>query len=92
MQVRGPRKEEMKVDQDWPSVWPAARSFRSSVVPLPVRMGYSKVRNGAMIRPPFKTEGNLELVKIPNFLHLTPEHIKRHCAEIKSEFINTCCQ
>ncbi|CAD5225081.1 unnamed protein product [Bursaphelenchus okinawaensis] len=81
--VRTPRKEEMKFDQDWVSVWPAAQSFRSSVVPLPVRMGYCKMKNGRAIRPPFKSEGNLELVKIPNFLHLTPQHIQRHCEVLK---------
>ncbi|CAD5231600.1 unnamed protein product [Bursaphelenchus xylophilus] len=81
--VRTPRKEEMKPNQDWVSVWPVAQSFRSSVVPLPIRMGYSKIKNGNPIRPPCKAEGNLELVKIPNFLHLTPQHIKRHCDELK---------
>lgn len=28
-------------------------------------------------------EGNLELLKIPNFLHLTPVAIKRHCEALK---------
>ncbi len=28
---------------------------------------------------------NAELMKIPNFLHLTPNHIKKHCAALKSE-------
>ncbi|KAL3986348.1 Mitochondrial ribosomal subunit family protein [Acanthocheilonema viteae] len=80
MMIRRPRKEEMSVEQDWPSVWPTARSFRSSVVPLPVRMG---ARRHPERRAPFKTEGNLELVKIPNFLHLTPAAIERHCNAIK---------
>ncbi|EFO17644.1 MRPS35 protein [Loa loa] len=80
MMVRRPRKEEMSTEQDWPSVWPVARSFRSSVVPLPVRMG---ARRHPERRAPFKTEGNLELVKIPNFLHLTPAAIERHCNAIK---------
>lgn len=74
----------MKTDQDWPSVWPAAATFKSSVVPLPVRMSY---RRHVDKRPPFKTIGNLELMKIPNFLHLTPNHIKRHCQAIKSLYI-----
>uniref|UniRef100_A0A915Q720 Ribosomal protein S24/S35 mitochondrial conserved domain-containing protein n=1 Tax=Setaria digitata TaxID=48799 RepID=A0A915Q720_9BILA len=78
--VRRPRKEEMSTEQDWPSVWPVARSFRSSVVPLPIRMG---ARKHPERRAPFKTEGNLELVKIPNFLHLTPAAIERHCSAIK---------
>ncbi|CAJ0568720.1 unnamed protein product, partial [Mesorhabditis spiculigera] len=62
--VRKPRSETMEPDQDWPNVWPAARSFNASVVPLP-------------------KQGNLELVKIPNFLHLTPAAIQRHCEVIK---------
>ncbi|MCP9257042.1 28S ribosomal protein S35, mitochondrial [Dirofilaria immitis] len=80
MMIRRPRKEEMSTEQDWPSVWPVPRSFRSSVVPLPVRMG---ARRHPERRAPFKTEGNLELVKIPNFLHLTPAAIERHCNAIK---------
>lgn len=35
--------------------------------------------------PPGKY-GNTELIKIPNFLHLTPKHIEKHCKAIKSEF------
>ena len=30
---------------------------------------------------------NAELMKIPNFLHLTPVHIKKHCAALKSKFL-----
>ncbi|KAH7730551.1 Protein MRPS-35 a [Aphelenchoides avenae] len=78
--VRRPRSEEMAIDQDWPSVWPAAASFKASVVPLPIRMG---TRKHPERRAPFKKVGNLELLKIPNFLHLTPEHIRRHCEAIK---------
>uniref|UniRef100_A0AC34R880 Ribosomal protein S24/S35 mitochondrial conserved domain-containing protein n=1 Tax=Panagrolaimus sp. JU765 TaxID=591449 RepID=A0AC34R880_9BILA len=78
--VRRPRYQEMPVDQDWPSVWPAAATYKSSVVPLPIRMGS---RKNPEKRAPFKRFGNLELLKIPNFLHLTPEHIKRHCEAIK---------
>uniref|UniRef100_F1L7F4 28S ribosomal protein S35 n=1 Tax=Ascaris suum TaxID=6253 RepID=F1L7F4_ASCSU len=78
--VRRARCEEMRTDQDWPSVWPVAASFRSSVVPLPIRMGS---RPHPDRRPPFQKLGNLELVKIPNFLHLTPAAIERHCKAIK---------
>jgi small subunit ribosomal protein S35 len=74
----------MSEDQDWPSVWPAAASFRASVVPLAIRMGSRRKPEN---RPPFKTVGNLELLKIPNFLHLTPEHIRRHCEAIKRKFL-----
>ncbi|KAE9420412.1 hypothetical protein Angca_005807, partial [Angiostrongylus cantonensis] len=78
--VRRPRSEEMAVDQDWTAVWPAARSFASSVIPLPIRMGS---RPDPEKRAPFKKQGNLELVKIPNFLHLTPAAIEKHCNAIR---------
>uniref|UniRef100_Q0VFU1 Small ribosomal subunit protein mS35 mitochondrial conserved domain-containing protein n=1 Tax=Xenopus tropicalis TaxID=8364 RepID=Q0VFU1_XENTR len=73
-----PRTEKMLPDQDWCSVYPTAAPFKPSAVPLPVRMGYP-VKRGV---PPEKT-GNLELIKIPNFLHLTPVAIKNHCAALK---------
>ncbi|XP_039210503.1 28S ribosomal protein S35, mitochondrial [Crotalus tigris] len=72
------RSEKMDPDQDWTSVYPTAASFKPSAVPLPIRMGYP-VRGGVA---PAK-EGNLELLKIPNFLHLTPVAIKKHCAALK---------
>lgn len=78
---RPPRSEEMDPEkQKWSDVWPAARTFAASVVPLPVRMGS---RPNVEKRAPFKKEGNLELVKIPNFLHLTPVAIQQHCEAIK---------
>ncbi|XP_070351359.1 small ribosomal subunit protein mS35 isoform X2 [Equus asinus] len=73
-----PRTEKMAVDQDWPSVYPVAAPFKPSAVPLPVRMGYP-VKSGV----PMTKEGNLELLKIPNFLHLTPVAIKKHCEALK---------
>ncbi|GAU98195.1 hypothetical protein RvY_09374 [Ramazzottius varieornatus] len=72
-----PRSQKMHVDQDWTNVWPTATSFKPSVVPLPVRMGFAY--KGAN---PDKY-GNAELMKIPNFLHLTPAAIKKHCAALK---------
>lgn len=75
----------MKPDQDWPSVWPTAKIFRPSVVPLPLYQGYDQKR-----APPYKY-ANAELMKIPNFLHLTPEAIRRHCAAIKSKKKNLYC-
>lgn len=68
----------MPVDQDWVSVWPGQRTFHPAVVPLPIRQGYP-LKNAA---PPQKY-GNAELMKIPNFLHLTPPAIKRHCEALK---------
>lgn len=67
----------MAVDQDWGSVWPGPRSFHPATVPLPLHQGFTK--KGA---PPDKY-GNLELMKIPNFLHLTPPVIKRQCEALK---------
>ena len=39
---------------------------------------------------PPKKYANAELMKLPNFLHLTPAHIKKHCAAIKREFLERC--
>lgn len=74
-----PRSNEMPVDQDWPSVWPVARSFHPASVPLPLHQGW--VLPG--VSPPGKF-ANAELMKIPNFLHLTPPAIKRQCEALKS--------
>uniref|UniRef100_A0A8C8GR65 Mitochondrial ribosomal protein S35 n=1 Tax=Oncorhynchus tshawytscha TaxID=74940 RepID=A0A8C8GR65_ONCTS len=73
-----PRTDRMPVDQDWTTVYPTATPFRQGSVPLPVRMGFP-VKKGV---PPEK-KGNLELIKIPNFLHLTPLAIKKHCEALK---------
>lgn len=76
-QLLPPRYQRLPVDSPWMNVWPTAQSFRPSVVPLPLRQGY--VEKGA---PPGKF-ANAELMKIPNFLHLTPPAIKKHCEAIK---------
>ncbi|KAJ8269806.1 hypothetical protein COCON_G00124130 [Conger conger] len=73
-----PRALKMAVDQDWTSVYPTAAPFKSGSVPLSVRMGYPMKRGV----PPDR-KGNLELIKIPNFLHLTPAAIKKHCEALK---------
>lgn len=67
----------MPVDQDWGSVWPAPRSFHPATVPLPLHQGAVEKR-----APPGKF-ANAELMKIPNFLHLTPPVIKRQCEALK---------
>ena len=69
----------MKPDQDWPSVWPGPRTFHPASVPLPVRQGFAHLKGQST---PGKY-ANVELMKIPNFLHLTPPAIKRHCDAIK---------
>jgi len=72
------RSQRMVPDQKWGDVWPAARTFHPSVVPLPVRQGV--VQQKAQVVP--SKRANAELMKIPNFLHLTPPVIKEHCAAI----------
>ena len=75
-----PRAEKMPVDQDWPSVWPTARVFHPATGPLPLHQGFvDKAKRSS----PNKF-GNAELMKIPNFLHLTPPAIERHCEALKS--------
>lgn len=75
--VMPPRETRMPVDQTWSDVWPGQRTFHPASVPLPLRQGINKL--GA---PPSKW-ANAELMKIPNFLHLTPPAIKKHCQALK---------
>jgi len=72
----------MSTDQEWANVWPTAATFKQSVVPLPITQGYvaSDKENKGL---PVEKYANAELMKIPNFFHLTPNHIKKHCAAIK---------
>lgn len=73
------REQHMKEDQDWPSVWPTAKTFVPSAVPLPLRQSFES-KPGAV--PRFKY-ANTELLKITNFLHLTPNAIKKHCLALE---------
>lgn len=70
----------MAVNQKWSNVWPSARTFHPSSVPLPIHMGFVSVRKN--VPRPTKWN-NLELMKIPNFLHLSPPAVKMHCEAIK---------
>ncbi|GBP50035.1 28S ribosomal protein S35, mitochondrial [Eumeta japonica] len=76
--VQPDRADRMAPDQNWGNVWPGPRSFHPSSVPLPIRQGYAL--KGAA--PPGK-KANAELMKIPNFLHLTPPVIKSQCEALK---------
>ncbi|KAI3389565.1 hypothetical protein SNEBB_009855 [Seison nebaliae] len=67
---------------DWTDVWPSAAAFKQSLIPFPIRMGYVEKKNENNGVPPSKY-GNKELMKIQNFLHLTPQHIKKHCDVLK---------
>ena len=77
----------MSTDQDWTNVWPTAATFKQSVVPLPITQGYvaSEKENKGL---PVEKYANAELMKIPNFFHLTPNHSKKHCAALKSECVS----
>lgn len=76
--VHQSRTEKMKIDQDWGSVWPGPKTFQPHSVPLPIRQGY--VKPGQAIPDKY---ANAELMKIPNFLHLTPPVVERQCAILK---------
>ncbi|XP_049884301.1 28S ribosomal protein S35, mitochondrial [Pectinophora gossypiella] len=76
--IQPDRADRMAVDQKWGNVWPGPKTFHPSSVPLPLRQGY--VPKGQA--PPGK-KANAELMKIPNFLHLTPPVIKMQCEAIK---------
>ncbi|CRK92670.1 CLUMA_CG006311, isoform A [Clunio marinus] len=76
--VPPPRTQQMAIDQDWSSVWPGPKTFHPASVPLPIRQGWVKINRA----PPGKF-ANAELMKIPNFLHLTPPVISKHCEAIK---------
>ncbi|VDL57915.1 unnamed protein product [Hymenolepis diminuta] len=74
---------ERKVENDdWSNVWPCENFFSPYMFPAPIRQGHSKnlVENGGL--PPAKY-ANAELLKIPNFLHLTPRHVEKHCHALK---------
>ncbi|SPP77094.1 28S ribosomal protein S35, mitochondrial [Drosophila guanche] len=76
--VTPPRTTRMAVDQDWTAAWPGPRSFHPASVPLPLRQGFTE--RGAAAPSKF---ANAELMKIPNFLHLTPPAIRQQCEAIK---------
>lgn len=78
-EVPPPRSQQMATDQDWGAVWPGPKSFIPASVPLPLRQGYVSKKYQI---PPGKF-ANAELMKIPNFLHLTPPVIKKQCEALK---------
>ena len=51
-----------------------------------VLLSFQRLENQGI--PPGKY-ANAELMKIPNFLHLTPAHIKQHCAAMKSVYLSS---
>lgn len=73
-----PRFRQMAPDQDWGNVWPGPKTFHPAAVPLPLRQGFTEGGKAA----PGKFV-NAELMKIPNFMHLTPPVVRRQCETIK---------
>lgn len=73
-----PREKHMKPDQNWGSVWPGPKTYHPDAVPLPLRMGFP-----IDDWPSFGKKANVELMKIPNFLHLTPPVVQKQCEAIK---------
>lgn len=70
----------MSTKQDWGSAWPTARVFHPATVPLPLHMSY---RDDNKLNAPVGKWHNPELMKIPNFLHLSPPVVARHCEALK---------
>ena len=70
----------MKTDQEWSDVWPAARVFHPGTVPLPLFMGYTIPDSSEVPAGKFH---NPELLKIGNFLHLSPPAIQKQCEALK---------
>lgn len=75
------RSKKMSVKQKWGNVWPGPKTFHPSSVPLPLRQGYLEPQDNK--RPAPDKFVNAELMKIPNFLHLTPPVIRQQCEAIK---------
>lgn len=71
----------MKEGQDWGAVWPGPKTFHPSSVPLPMHQGLITTRTKVLPKPGKFV--NAELMKIPNFLHLTPPVVKKQCEAIK---------
>lgn len=69
---------DVNMSSSWPSLYQSQRPFDPYVIPLPIRMG--RAEKGS-VPPP--AVGNLELMKIPNFFHLTPTAIHKHCEALK---------
>jgi len=75
------RYKRMSTDQDWNSVWPSARNFNPHTVPFPVYQGLLRTATRILAKP--NKYANHELLKIPNFLHLSPTNISKQCQALK---------
>ncbi|EDO30147.1 predicted protein [Nematostella vectensis] len=66
---------------DWPSVFSGPQTYNPAIIPVFLRMGRRK--HNRLDNFPQRTMANLELMKIPNFFHLSPPAIERHCQALK---------
>nr|XP_004226866.1 28S ribosomal protein S35, mitochondrial [Ciona intestinalis] len=66
------------LEGEWSDIWPLPNQFNPYLVPLPLRMGHTQK---FCVSPDKYT--SVELLKVQNFLHLTPPAIKKHCAALK---------
>lgn len=66
---------------DWSTIYQTAASYNPYVIPLHIRMGRAQHDKKKDVPP--SDMGNVELLKIPNFFHLTPPAIKKHCEALK---------
>jgi len=73
--------QETPADIDWPSAWSTAQTFDPHRVPLPVYQGAP--RSSGKYRTRLDRWQNTELIKVPNFLHLTPLAVKRQTDALK---------
>ena len=89
---------ELEVDAEWAVVSHSPQPFLPYHTPLPVRMG--RAEPGSV--PPAAL-GNLEPMKvcvcvcvcnhfaqIPNFFHLTPPAIQKHCRALRGVCVCVC--
>lgn len=67
-------------NMDWTAIWDTASTYNPFLIPLPVRCGRAHEKK-AGVSP--AAAGNVELMKIPNFFHLTPIAIEKHCKALK---------
>lgn len=84
LNIPGAKKRSDMLDiknTDWSSVYVAAASYDPNIIPLHIRMGRPRYRRLGDVPP--DQHGNIELLKIPNFFHLTPPAIKKHCEALK---------
>jgi len=79
-------KTSLQLKNSWKDQWPCASPIKSSTLPINLHQGYISKEELKKGKTPPNMYGNLELMKISNFLHLTWDHIKSHCEILKREF------